>query len=423
MTEYMIPTARYGIFSDCEQAKQYVFEVDYPIVIRVSSAPAGKRVIIPKTKQEAFDALDSIMEKGKYDDACATVVVEEFLEGHEYSVLMLGDGSNGYLRFPTICTHKKLISSNGTSTQLDLGAWNVPVSEEGKLKKIDRQVTDLIFNALHEDSNFLRGPLLVSVKMTRHGPKVIKIEVGFPDLQTMLLMSMMASDVGKLLLACTDGRLPTTEATRYLRICCTVFLTDCAFPECLDNDTGGQPPHVPVSIDRRLTGGSLRATFFHMNTYLWQHELMTPGGRVMSVTGIGRSKDEAIYSAVQAAELVEFEGCHFPYDIGNVEMESPCRPSKSSWDVSVFRHGTSRSQRWGKQQMTRADLSDWTQNALQLSEGYEALTRELESSKEMAVPHPPPQTHSTIRLQNITFTWEPERLRFTHNMAAVTYEF
>ncbi|TDZ31993.1 Bifunctional purine biosynthetic protein ADE1 [Colletotrichum spinosum] len=209
MKKYGVPTAGYEIFDDIGLAKAYVSAVNHRIVIKASGLAAGKGVVLPTSKEEAYQALEDMMVKGLFASAGSSVVIEEYLEGDEISLLTFSDGES-ILTLPPCQDHKRIFENNTGPNTGGMGAYTpVPFVNAQQMDEIDSQVLRPTFAGLEMEGRTFRGMLFTGIIMTSEGPKVLEYNARFGDPETQSLMMLLSpeSDLALILLACTQQNL------------------------------------------------------------------------------------------------------------------------------------------------------------------------------------------------------------------------
>ncbi|TDZ14818.1 Bifunctional purine biosynthetic protein ADE1 [Colletotrichum orbiculare MAFF 240422] len=209
MKRYGVPTAKYEVFDDVGLAKAYVSAVNHRIVIKASGLAAGKGVFLPTSKEEAYQALEDMMVKGLFASAGSSVVIEEYLEGDEISVLTFSDGES-ILTLPPFQDHKRIFENNTGPNTGGMGAYTpVPFVNAQQMDEIVSQVLRPTFAGLEMEGRTFRGMLFTGIIMTSEGPKVLEYNARFGDPETQSLMMLLStdSDLALILLACTQQNL------------------------------------------------------------------------------------------------------------------------------------------------------------------------------------------------------------------------
>jgi phosphoribosylamine-glycine ligase len=251
MTRHTIPTARYQSFSDLKAAKDHIHQVDYRVVIKASGLAAGKGVIIPSSTDEALEGLEDILEKRKFGDAGSSVVVEEYLEGQEISVLTLSDGSHTW-SFPPGQDHKRAYDGDKGLNTGGMGVYApTPFVTPSVMQEIDRLILHPTFEGLRlEGKDFLSakhhpnifiivqlgrtftGCLFTGIILTSSGPKVLEYNTRFGDPETQSMIPLLddKTDLTEVLLACTECKLDQVYINTVAAFACNVVIASGGYP-------------------------------------------------------------------------------------------------------------------------------------------------------------------------------------------------
>jgi phosphoribosylamine--glycine ligase/phosphoribosylformylglycinamidine cyclo-ligase len=310
MDRHHIPTASYENFSSYEKAKKYldsVWEL-HPIVIKADGLAAGKGVIIPTTKEEAHAALKEIMLDKQFGDAGNEVVIEEFLEGHEISILSFCDGK-GIKSLPPAQDHKRIFDDDKGPNTGGMGTYAPApqkiVSKE-TLQEIDRTILEPTIQGMSSEGFPFVGCLFTGLMITKNGPRVLEYNVRFGDPETQSLLPLMDSDLAEVMLACTEGRLAEVDLRVFDKSAATVVMAAPGYP-----DSYGKG--IPMSLTRTPENVFL----FHAGTSLAADgNLTTSGGRVIASTAVADTLEAAIRKAYEGVLSVDFDGMQYRHDIG-----------------------------------------------------------------------------------------------------------
>ncbi len=310
MKKYGIPTADYAVFEDAKTAMEYIQNRgEYPVVIKADGLALGKGVLICETEQQAKDGLKSMMEDKIFGQSGTTVVVEEFLTGPEVSVLSFTDGK----------TIKPMISSMDHKRALDedeglnTGGMGTVAPNPYYTPEVAQQCMDSIFlptiRAMEQEGCPFTGCLYFGLMLTPKGPKVIEYNCRFGDPETQVVLPLLQSDLMDIMQATTNGTLEQTEV---------VFSKENA--ACVILASGGYPQKYQTGkvifglAEGQLADGS--ALVYHAGTKQTENGLETAGGRVLGITAVAPSLQQAVEKAYQAADRISFEGLHRRSDIG-----------------------------------------------------------------------------------------------------------
>ncbi|UCG74895.1 MAG: phosphoribosylamine--glycine ligase [Gemmatimonadota bacterium] len=309
MREVGVPTAGFGIFTEAGQAGAHIEDLAPPIVVKASGLAAGKGVIICGTAAEASRTVGEILDGGRFGDAGREVVIEEYLEGEELSVFFITDGERA-IPLVSARDHKRLLEGDRGPNTGGMGAF-APVAEveSGLVDRVQRSVAEPVLEALAASGSPYRGFLYVGLVMTADGPKVLEFNcrLGDPEAQVVLPLTRAALVEPMLAIArgegLSDWRPPAPDAFALVTV-----LASGGYPDTYR--TG-----MEVLIPAGLESDSLR--IYHAGTASRDGRLVTAGGRVLGVTGIGNSLEQARTLSQTAAEAIQFEGKHWRRDIGS----------------------------------------------------------------------------------------------------------
>ena len=315
MKKYNIPTANYETFDDYESAKVYLDKQDMPIVLKADGLALGKGVLICKTLEEAQQGLKEIMQEHKFGDAGNTVIIEEFLEGPEVSILSFCDGKT-IIPMVSAQDHKRAfdndegLNTGGMGTFSPSKFYTNEMSEEC-MKTIFQPTVDAM---LKENRPFV-GIIYFGLMYTKKGMKVIEYNARFGDPETQVILPRLKTDLLDIMLACTNGTLDHINIEWYDNAAVCVILA-----------SGGYP--VSYTRGYEITGldevsKKKNIIVFHAGTDKKEGKIVTSGGRVLGITGIGNTIDEAIKTAYEGVEIVNFNQKHFRTDIGKKNQNHP----------------------------------------------------------------------------------------------------
>ncbi len=320
MREANVPTARAIMATEPRRAKDAVRALGLPIVIKASGLAAGKGVIICETQQEADRAIDDMLIGGAYGVAGQEVLVEEFMQGEELSVLAIADGERVIPLVPAQ-DHKRLLAGDRGPNTGGMGAY-APVGLGTDL--LMAQVVERIFTptlaALTAKGLPFTGLLYAGLMITNEGPKVVEFNCRFgdPETQAVLPIARLSVPFADLLATVARGeRLPDDVRSDADGMAVTTVLAAAGYP---DKPRTGVPISIPGDLGDVLV--------FHAGTALRSTgELVTSGGRVLAVTATASTFDDAQRRSREAAERIHFDGKQFRPDIGWREVERGARAS------------------------------------------------------------------------------------------------
>ncbi|WP_153722246.1 phosphoribosylamine--glycine ligase [Sporosarcina cascadiensis] len=305
MDKYEIPTAAYGTFTDAEEAKKFIREQGAPIVVKADGLAAGKGVIVAMELQEALDAVDDMIGNQKFGESSSRVVVEEFLDGEEFSYMsFVHDGQI----YPMVIAqdHKRAYDGDRGPNTGGMGAYSpVPqISEEVVQEAYDRVVVPTV-NAMTEEGIPFTGILYAGLILTEQGPKVIEFNARFGDPETQVVLPRMASDFGQFMEALMAGETFNLQWDEEAML--GVVIASDGYPGDVVN--GKELPNLDS-----LTASGLDV--FHAGTKLEGGKFVGNGGRVLLVAAKAGNLKEAQEKVYEGLSTKEWNGFFHRHDIG-----------------------------------------------------------------------------------------------------------
>ena len=309
MKKYGIPTAEYEVFHEPEEAKAYVESCKIPVVIKADGLALGKGVIIAQTREEAIAAVDSIMCDRVFGDSGAQVVIEEFLEGPEVSVLSFTDG-NVVVPMVSSMDHKRALDGDQGLNTGGMGTiapnpFYTPEVAERCMKEIFVPTIE----AMKAEGRPFKGCLYFGLMITKDGPKVIEYNCRFGDPETQVVLPLLKSDLLTIMQATTEGKLAETPVEFSDGAACCVVMASGGYP-------GSYEKGHPITIPEGLS-----AEVFVAGAALKNGQLVTGGGRVLGVTATADTLEEAVAKAYENVEKISFEKAFYRRDIGRRALE------------------------------------------------------------------------------------------------------
>ena len=307
---HRIPGPGFWTFDDLRKALAFLDNrSDDPIVVKASGLAAGKGVTVAKNRAQAAAAVRECLEQGRFGAAGATVVLEECLEGPEVSVMALTDGKT-IVPLDAAQDHKQVLDGDEGPNTGGMGAFTPVSFVRGRSwGQIENQVIIPAVHAMNRESRPFRGFLYAGLMMTNNGPRVLEFNCRLGDPETQPLLMRMQSDLVPYLLATAEGRLEECEPMAWdPRTAVCVMATSEGYP-------GSYPKGLPIhGLDEVETGPDLQV--FHSGTSRRGSDVVTAGGRVLSVCALGADIPKARARAYEALERIQFRGMHFRRDIG-----------------------------------------------------------------------------------------------------------
>ncbi|WP_296976134.1 phosphoribosylamine--glycine ligase [uncultured Eubacterium sp.] len=314
MKKYNIPTAKYNVFDKAEDVINYIkAENEFPTVIKADGLALGKGVIIPETLDEAVAGVKEIMEDKIFGDSGNNVVVEEFLTGPEVSVLAFTDGKC-VKPMVTSMDHKRALDGD---KGLNTGGMGTVSPNPYYTDEIAEECMNTIFlptiEAMNKEGRTFKGCLYFGLMLTPKGPRVIEYNCRFGDPETQVVLPRLKTDIMDIFEAINNETLSDLDIEWDDRACTCVIMA-----------SGGYPKSYPKGIEiNGLTDGQLDGvTVYHAGTKRDGDKLVTSGGRVLGVTALGESIEDALAKSYAGVEKIKFDGAHYRKDIGQKALNA-----------------------------------------------------------------------------------------------------
>lgn len=312
MKKYHIPTADYAVFSNPEKALSYIREKGcYPVVVKADGLALGKGVLICQNENEAISAVHSIMEDKIFGKAGNQIVVEEFLTGPEVSVLAFTDGK--CIR-PMVASkdHKRALDNDQGKNTGGMGTISPnPYYDEAMAQRCMETIFLPTMHAMNAEGRTFKGCLYFGLMLTADGPKVIEYNSRFGDPETQVVLPRLKTDFLEILLATYEERLSALSIEWSDEACACVIMA-----------SGGYPDQYPkgIAINGLSSDGQTDGvTVYHAGTMQKDGKFYTNGGRVLGVTALGSTLEEALQKAYAGVSSISFEGAHYRRDIGKTK--------------------------------------------------------------------------------------------------------
>ena len=310
MKKYSIPTASYETFNDMEKALAYLENAPIPTVIKADGLALGKGVTVAFTREEAKKAVVEAMQDKKFGRSGESIVIEEYLEGPEISVLAFTDGKTVKPMVSSM-DHKR---SGDNDTGLNTGGMGTIAPNPYYTDKVAKICMDTIFvptiNAMNREGRTFKGCLYFGLMLTKDGPKVIEYNCRFGDPETQVVLPLLESDLLTVMKATTDGTLSETDVKfKDADACCVIMASD-GYPVSYKK---GYEITIPEEIfDSVYVAGATQK----------DGKLYTSGGRVLGVTSVASTLKEAIDSSYQKVKEISFENAYYRHDIGQRALKA-----------------------------------------------------------------------------------------------------
>jgi phosphoribosylamine--glycine ligase len=308
LRRYGIPTPNFRVFTQSKAALSFVKSSPYPLVVKADGLAAGKGAVICQTESEAVVAIEGMMEKKVFGKAGEQVVVEEFINGVEASVLAFSDGSS-IATMETTQDHKRVYDGDRGPNTGGMGAYApAPVAAERDFQRVIREILVPTVHAMNKEKRRFKGVLYAGIMYTKSGPKCLEYNVRFGDPECQPLMMMLKSDIVPILEAVIDEKLGQADVEWDTRPAVCVVMASGGYP-------GSYETGYEISgIDAAEAGG---AAVFHAGTALKDGKLVTAGGRVLGVTAQGADLRDAQSNAYAAVKKIDFKASHYRNDIAS----------------------------------------------------------------------------------------------------------
>jgi phosphoribosylamine--glycine ligase len=306
MKKYGIPTAAYEAFDNSADALAYIGRAEMPVVVKADGLALGKGVIICNTREEAKAAVTDIMENRKFGSAGGRIIVEEFMTGPEVSILAFTDGRT-VKPMVSVQDHKRALDGD---KGLNTGGMGTFTPSRAYTKAVADECMERIFlptvRAMNSEGRKFKGVMFFGLMLTENGPKVLEYNARFGDPETQVVLPLLKTDLLDIFEAIIDERLDEIDIEWDERAAVCVVMA-----------SGGYPESYRKGYEiRGLERVAPDITVFHAGTKKENGRFFTNGGRVLGVTALGASIDEAREKAYGAVSLIEFENAHYRRDIG-----------------------------------------------------------------------------------------------------------
>lgn len=303
MKKYGIPTAEFEVFDNPDDAKAYIKSKGAPIVVKADGLAAGKGVIVAQNLDEALNAVDEMKNFGA---AGSKIVVEEFMDGEEASVLALTDGET-ILPLIAAQDHKRVDDGDKGLNTGGMGAYApAPIVDDVIAAQVAEKILKPTIAALKAEGITYRGCLYAGLMIVDGVAKVVEFNARFGDPETQVVLPLMESDLLELMNACADGTLSDKKISWSKNSAVCVIMASGGYPKAYKKN---------LPIDGVTKAKSLGAMIFHAGTKLKDGELVTSGGRVLGVTMIAPTLREAVDKVYKCVEVINFDDVHYRRDI------------------------------------------------------------------------------------------------------------
>lgn len=328
MQRHNIPTAAYANFSSYEPARAYLDSISHNVVIKASGLAAGKGVLIPTTKEEAHAGLKEIMVSREFGEAGDEVVIEEFLEGDELSILAFADGYT-IIPLPPAQDHKRVFDGDLGPNTGGMGCYApTRIASPAVLEEVKRTILQPTIDGMRKEGYPFKGMLFTGLMMTKSGPKVLEYNVRFgdPETQTVLPLLSKDTDLAEVLMACAEGYLDAVKIEITNKFAATVVVAAGGYPGSYGKGKEIKlSPVGPGSFSREFSreetveanGVMIDTAIFHAGTSLLDGKIISTGGRVIAATATADTLEEAVKKAYEGVKCIEFQDMFYRKDIAH----------------------------------------------------------------------------------------------------------
>ena len=307
MKKYNIPTATYEVFQNSEKAFDYIKQQTFPLVIKADGLAAGKGVFIVKDLVQARDALDALMEEKKFGEAGRQVVIEEFLEGEEVSILAFCDGKT-VVPMVSSQDHKKIFDNDRGPNTGGMGAYSpVPFCNHKSEEMVLQKILIPVIKGLQKEDREYKGVIYAGLVLTKEGPKVLEFNARFGDPETQAVLPRLETDLIEILLAVVEGNLSKVNIKWKDKAAVCVILASGGYP--------GKYQKGKVIYGFEKLENKKDIIVFHAGTKLQEGKIVTAGGRVLGVTAWDDTISKAKERAYKGVKEIYFEDMYYRKDI------------------------------------------------------------------------------------------------------------
>jgi phosphoribosylamine--glycine ligase len=309
MVKYGVPTAAFKIFDQPEEAKKYIEKIGAPCVVKADGLAQGKGVVVAKDIDQAKQAVSMMMEEKVFGAAGNKIIIEECLQGQEASIIVITD-SQEVIALASSQDHKRIFDGDKGPNTGGMGAYSpAPVVTANLFQGILKNVVYKMIDGFAKDGIDYRGALYAGIMLTKNGPQVLEFNVRFGDPETEAILPRLKSDLTEVMFATSEARLSRVRNIDWNeRACVSVVCASKGYPG--DYEKGKEI----FGLDEAAKIEDI--VVFHAGTRKQGDKIITSGGRVLGVTGLGGTIKEAIDRTYQAVAKINFEGMQYRKDIG-----------------------------------------------------------------------------------------------------------
>jgi len=307
MTKYNIPTADYHLFTSPDDAIRTIHQMEPPLVLKADGLAAGKGVLICHNRKEAFDGVDIIMREQAFGEAGNQLLIEEFVEGEEASILAITDGEHAVL-LPAAQDHKAVFEGDRGPNTGGMGAYApAPVMTSKMLEVVGDKIIQPTIHGMQSEGRPYRGVLYAGLMITSGGLKVLEYNCRFGDPEIQAILPLIKTDLVDLMMASVEGGIQSISSQ-----------ISGESSVCVVMASGGYPgSYEKGKVIRGLENVQEPVVVFHAGTRKKGKDLVTSGGRVLGVTATSKDLQSAVDLAYQAVGQITFDGAYYRRDIAH----------------------------------------------------------------------------------------------------------
>ncbi|HOO55235.1 MAG TPA: phosphoribosylamine--glycine ligase [bacterium] len=312
MKEFGIPTAGYEVFEKLEDAVAHLDKIDYPTVIKADGLAAGKGVLVAKTRDEADAFLKDIMLDRVFGEAGSCVIIEDCLQGEETSILALSDGKNMVVLTPSQ-DHKRALDDDMGPNTGGMGAYSpVSIVTPDLIDEIREKVLQRVVDGMNERGTPYVGVIYAGLMLTEKGPSVLEFNVRFGDPETQVVVPLIEGDLAEMFHAAVNGDVKTARWKPASRSALCVVMASGGYPGSYEKGKVIEGLEEAANMDDVIV--------FHAGTSEKDGEFVTGGGRVLGITGMGETLQEAQDKVYEAVKKIRWDNVQYRTDIGKRDL-------------------------------------------------------------------------------------------------------
>ncbi len=306
MAKYQVPTAQYARFENAAEAVEYIKKIGAPVVVKADGLAAGKGVVVAMDEETAIDAVHDMLDNKCFGSAGGSILVEEYLQGEEVSILAFSDGKT-VVPMVSAQDHKRVYDGDRGPNTGGMGAYSpAPIYTADIADFVMKRVLQPVVDGMRAEGKPYVGVLYAGLMLTETEPKVLEFNARFGDPEAQPVLFRLESDLLTIMEACIDGKLAEQEIKwREEPAVCVVIVS------------GGYPGHYEKGFPIEGLDVQMHDAYvFHAGTALKDGRIVNAGGRVLGVTASGRNLSEAIEAAYELAGQISFPTSYYRMDIG-----------------------------------------------------------------------------------------------------------